>query len=78
MAPSIMNCMRDQPHEADGSAPVDQVYAPLHLHKEKSIHSSSTITSTNAEKQTAMFTADKIVISMRQGKRQRLFIWGGK
>jgi hypothetical protein len=31
MAPSVMNCMRDQPHEADGTAPVDQVYAPLHL-----------------------------------------------
>lgn len=31
MAPSIMNCMRDQPHEADGTSTVDQVYAPLHL-----------------------------------------------
>ena len=48
MAPPIMNCMRDQPHEADGSAPVDQVYAPLHLHQEKFIHSSPTITSRNA------------------------------
>jgi hypothetical protein len=33
MAPSIMNCMRDKSHEADGSSPVDQVYAPLHLHE---------------------------------------------
>jgi hypothetical protein len=33
MAPSIMNCMRDKSHEADGSSPVDQVYAPLHLHQ---------------------------------------------
>ena len=51
MAASIMNCMRDQPHEANGSSPVDQFYAPLHLHQEKFIHSSPTITSRNAEKQ---------------------------
>jgi hypothetical protein len=30
-----MNCMRNQPHEADGSSPIDQVYAPLHLHQKK-------------------------------------------
>jgi len=37
MATSIMNGMRDQPHEADGTSPVDQVYAPLHLAPGKKI-----------------------------------------
>ncbi len=37
MATSSMNCMRDQAHESDGSTPVDQVYAPLHLQNEKNL-----------------------------------------
>lgn len=35
MASSIMNCMGDQPHETNGASPVDQVYAPIHLHPQR-------------------------------------------
>jgi hypothetical protein len=31
MASSIMNCVGDQAHEANGASSVDQVDAPLHL-----------------------------------------------
>jgi hypothetical protein len=31
MASSIMNCVGDEAHEANGASSVDQVDAPLHL-----------------------------------------------
>jgi hypothetical protein len=51
--------MRDKSHEADGSSPVDQVYAPLHLHEKNDQGRSSTFASEKKTRKGEIFGLNK-------------------
>jgi hypothetical protein len=42
MASSIMNCVGDEAHEANGASSVDQVDAPLHLQHQDNTNQAQT------------------------------------
>jgi hypothetical protein len=85
MSASGVNGVGDEAHESDGAAPVDQVYAPLHLQcthtQNEAVRHTDTQTSTPVTENSSLFVCSSVValnISVHASKTKCLRAWASK
>jgi hypothetical protein len=64
MSASVVDGVGDEPHEADGAAPVDQVYAPLHLHNRTKQSGTQTSVVHAVTENSSLFVCSSVVAAL--------------